>query len=238
MPRHGGSTIDNSPPGVPTVRIESGPLERARIAIEILAIIAAGLWAFYTFVYQEFIKPRLDEPALETSVQIERSGTNSRMAFATVTVTYRNTGKTDVDVIAEAIDIEGVRLNPTRHAARILAGRTSAIIDRRLPIASGKVLYAIALLRDGVVNGYRGNFAILNPGTSYESRYVVSFGRGQFDEVHVFQQCLYVRIPRDRRLPVSIVHGDAGYRRDELRLSYPQELNATNESDQVADFAL
>jgi hypothetical protein len=39
------------------IRLVEDPWATLRHVVEVLALVAAGAWAFYTFIYQEKIKP-------------------------------------------------------------------------------------------------------------------------------------------------------------------------------------
>jgi hypothetical protein len=53
---------------------EASTLTMVRDIVEIVAIVAAGIWAFYVFVYENRIKPTLQPPDVTITGSIERIG--------------------------------------------------------------------------------------------------------------------------------------------------------------------
>jgi hypothetical protein len=51
----------------------------ARDVIEIVAIIAAGAWAFYVFIYENRIKPSFAKPDINVTASIQRLGERNGM---------------------------------------------------------------------------------------------------------------------------------------------------------------
>ena len=91
------------------IQIVEDPWATFRHIIEGVAIVAAGLWAFYTFIYQERIKPASEPAALSETISVQRLGRDEKREILGVTFTYRNAGKTEIDIAADAYDIVGIR---------------------------------------------------------------------------------------------------------------------------------
>ncbi|HXM07288.1 MAG TPA: hypothetical protein VN936_07480, partial [Candidatus Acidoferrum sp.] len=81
--------------------------EQVRTAVEIIAILAAGLWALYTFVYEQRIKP-LSEPAeFSVPTTVTQGPTVNGVVFLKIHKRLENTGNVPIDIAAEAVDIYG-----------------------------------------------------------------------------------------------------------------------------------
>jgi len=86
--------------------------------IQVLAIIAAGIWAFYTFVYTEKIKPSNEPPTLATTAtlekvgrkEIESDGKKISLLAVKATVTANNTSKAEVTVMAAYFNVRGLKI--------------------------------------------------------------------------------------------------------------------------------
>ncbi|MBV9262683.1 MAG: hypothetical protein JO324_00065, partial [Candidatus Eremiobacteraeota bacterium] len=54
------------------LRVHSVPTkaEQIRIVVEIVAIVAAGIWALYTFVYEQRIKPLAEAPSFSIATLV------------------------------------------------------------------------------------------------------------------------------------------------------------------------
>jgi hypothetical protein len=89
------------------IRIVDDRWTVVRHVVESLAIIAAGLWAFYIFVYQEKIKPASDPASLTTSIGVHRLGRDATRDALSIDVRLQNSGKTEIDIAADAFNVWG-----------------------------------------------------------------------------------------------------------------------------------
>lgn len=103
------------------LRVHSVPTfaEQIRTAVEIVAIVAAGLWALYTFVYEQRIKPLSEAPSFSIPTMIDQGSTLNGVAFLTIHKWLQNTGNVPIDIAAETLSVYGE-----------VIGRTSRRYDR------------------------------------------------------------------------------------------------------------
>jgi hypothetical protein len=85
-----------------------------RDIVEVVAIIAAGIWALYTFVYVERIKPAGEPPSVVLTGSLHRLGERNGLVQMEYQATLRNTGQTRVNVIAVAFTVNGTKYATTR----------------------------------------------------------------------------------------------------------------------------
>jgi hypothetical protein len=102
-------------------------LAKWRQIIEIAALIAAGIWAFYVFVYKERIKPASEAP----NIQILRSVTHEALPrgkeLVTVIITLKNVGTVDVQMGGLIVNAYGIRYSDrTNESAPVL--RTTGLM--------------------------------------------------------------------------------------------------------------
>lgn len=95
--------------GAPRSR-RSDRLERANAGVQTLAILAAGAWAVYTFIYEARIKPALEPPAVSVTTSLVRAGERGQHVAIRSTVTRRNVGQTGVRVLGIVYNVTGVRV--------------------------------------------------------------------------------------------------------------------------------
>ena len=88
----------------------SDRLERANALVQTLAILAAGAWAVYTFIYEARIKPALEPPAVSVTTSLVRAGERDRHVAIRSTVTRKNVGQTGVRVLGLVYNVTGVRV--------------------------------------------------------------------------------------------------------------------------------
>ena len=80
---------------------------RVREIVEVAAILLAGLWALYVFVYENRIKPALAPPTLSIDVQMRHVGNDGNLAVVRIDETIRNPGTTAVFFLGHAITVLG-----------------------------------------------------------------------------------------------------------------------------------
>jgi len=178
-----------------------------RHIIEAVAIIAAGLWAFYTFVYQEKIKPAGEPAALEPTILVQRVGHDATREVLRVSLSWHNAGQTEIDLAADGWNLYGVRFG--RRPAHHRADRAGTIDETNaLPVVSRTLVRALGELRDAAVGGRRGDHIVIEPGatTTYDD-----FGgdvvvpRGRYDVIDAQIIAIPVKTPVDRKMPITTI---------------------------------
>jgi hypothetical protein len=72
----------------------------------------AGVWAVYTFVYQQQIQPALEPPALTFECQLEKAGTVGNRTAVKATILRKNVGHRGVRVLGIAYNVIGTAQTP------------------------------------------------------------------------------------------------------------------------------
>ena len=120
---------------------ESGPtasrlsMEALNSAVQTLAIVLAGAWAVYTFVYEAKIAPGLAPPSMSVTSALERVGQKDGMVAIRSTVTRTNVGQAEVRVLALTYDVVGVRV---RFGEARAAGATPGELSGSSTVAEAK----------------------------------------------------------------------------------------------------
>lgn len=202
-----GAEVDAEPPR--KIQIVEDQWASFRHIIEAVAIIAAGLWAFYTFIYQERIKPAAEPAALSETISIHRLGRDAKRDILGITLTYHNAGKTEIDIAADAYNIVGVRYGSAskRFAAR-KSNREDAGDD--VPTTSIHLIRAFAELRDAAVGGQPGFHIILQPGDTQTDDELVTVPRGAYDLINAQIIAVPVKTSLGHRVPITIKHNRIG----------------------------
>ena len=174
-----------------------------------IAIVAAGLWALYTFVYQETIKPALEEPTAQILTSIEHGGTDRTRDFAILVADVRNTGRVPIDVVAESYDLYGLQIADHRSVQtnnapnRVAEAHTFAY-------TSNVLLSAYAQLRDGAIGGLADSHATLRPDEHLAFRWMVPFPRNVYQALTASITFIYARAPVEKKIAVAIRRGSDG----------------------------
>jgi hypothetical protein len=210
------------------VRIIEDRWATFRHVIEAVAILAAGAWAFYTFVYQEKIKPASEPAALTLTVAVSSLGHDRARDNLSLTVDMLNAGKTEIDIAADGYNVWGQRYGPQR-TVRSRERGSRRNYDNDLPIVSSHLITAAAELRDAAVDGDRGRHIVLEPGASEKLTYVFAIPRGAYDLIHA--QAIAVPVKAgSARVSVTIRNDPAG--------GYWLRATDAFEDDNATDFVI
>ncbi|HZZ65968.1 MAG TPA: hypothetical protein VFE17_10745 [Candidatus Baltobacteraceae bacterium] len=143
-----------------------------RHIVEIVAIIAAGVWAFYTFIYEERIKPAHEPLSANESISLTRVGRLGNLDVIAVAIVIKNVGKTEFDTVALAYDVTGFRFSQSKPYARETASERE-FGDSAQPTAPHLLLSHVSFYA-AAVNGPLGLHNIIDPGG--ESDYTIFLG--------------------------------------------------------------
>jgi hypothetical protein len=91
------------------VHSHPSPVEHWRHLIEIVALIAAAVWAIYVFIYQERIKPASEPPELQTSLTVRHETVSRGAEFVKVDFDMKNIGHVPAVVDGLVINVYGTR---------------------------------------------------------------------------------------------------------------------------------
>jgi hypothetical protein len=229
MAKNGRVSDQTRVPEPRTIRILEDRWTTLRHVVEAIAIVAAGAWAFYTFIYQEDIKPANEPASLDVSVSIARLGRDARRDILQATLHVRNSGKTEIDVAADALNVWGDRFADRQRSRQTNTGYGRRD-DFKEPRISRRLLDSFAELRSAAVGGNVGNHIVLEPGVSYDFGDVVVLPRGAYELIHAEGIAVPVKTSLRRKIRVRISRGDDR--------GFWLDTDDASESDYETDFAL
>ncbi len=120
----------------------------ARDAVEIAAIVAAGVWAVYTFIYVEHVKPAGETPAVTMTGSLHRMGErNGLIQFAWNAVVH-NVGQTRIYFIAESFTVTG-EIYTTQGTPYTFAQGATTEYER-----SGRIARIVPIFRETELSRY------------------------------------------------------------------------------------
>jgi hypothetical protein len=91
-----------------------GRLRTIRDIVEIVAIIAAGIWAFYTFIYETRILPAFTEPQANISETFEKVSEHNGLIGVRLVTTIKNVGTVRTNFLAFFVTVGGERVVPAQ----------------------------------------------------------------------------------------------------------------------------
>lgn len=192
------------------LRVHSVPTraEQIRTAVEIIAIVAAGLWALYTFVYEQRIKPLAEPPEFSLPTIVDQGPTIDGVTFLTIHKRLENIGNVPVDIAAESLTVFGEKVGAfTGHVER----KTTPIfveIRADVPRQQGAVLFSMAKLRGGAIGGKTNFYTAAH--ASQEATFLVAVPAKTYPVILIVRKDYISKAPIAQKIPVRIIRTPQG----------------------------
>ena len=185
--------------------------ENWRTIVEIVAIMAAGLWALYTFVYEQRIKPLSEQPSFAVPTDISQGPTIHGVAFLTIHKRLINNGNVPIDIAAESLSVYGETVASSVQGPITEKGPSyHRTLRFDVPRHIAKVLYSVAGLRQGAIGGNpNANFVIPPHSSNYED-YLIAVPVKEFPVIRVRREDYIRKSPVDPKVDVRIVQSSLG----------------------------
>ena len=159
---------------------ERNAISTVRDLVEIVAIIAAGCWAFYVFVYENRIKPSFAAPDVNVTASMQKLSQRNGLIGIGLHVQFHNVGTVQARFLASAINVFGQRVtarkqrpHPTRAGIDYDGGD---FFQTDPPVA----VYTWAYVTDQGDPSSRHE-SWLDPGSSVENDRIFYVPEGRFD---------------------------------------------------------
>ena len=214
------------------VRIIEDRWATFRHFVEAAAIVAAGAWAFYTFVYQEKLKPASQPAALTLNIEMSAVGRTPLHDVVGVKLSFHNAGQTEIDIAADGFSIWGERFG-SRVVTRKHEADGTDTYEHDLAIVSKTVVRSSMELRDRAVGGYAGNHIVLEPADNETIELTVVLPHHAYDLLYARVVAVPVKTSETAKIPVTVEHRKDG----SYWLALPHESDA-NEDDNDAYFSV
>ncbi|MBI0535619.1 hypothetical protein D9599_08545 [Roseomonas sp. KE2513] len=168
--------------------------------VQTLAIIGAGAWGVYTFIYEARIAPGLAPPSVSVTSTLERVGHKDGLVAIRSTVTRRNVGQTEVRVLGLTYNVIGVRVRFAEGGDLPSAPPESGAVAQARDYAEeeGEVLLRNGVLFDGASGGPSG----LNPGEAVSRDLVFYADPARYDSIRFLVALSYAKMSEP---PVPLV---------------------------------
>jgi hypothetical protein len=212
------------------VRLEEDRWATVRHIVEAIAIVCAGIWAFYTFVYQERIKPAGEPAALNLGVSFLTLSHSPKRDLVKLVIDLHNVGKTEFDLAADGYNVMGERF-ASRQVPR--TDEHGPRYERRTdqPIVSRHLVAAFVELRARAIGGRKGIHIIVEPGATETMAYVIAIPPNAYDLLHAKAMAIPVKTDSTQPIPVKVTRSaTSGY-------SIGTNAPGVSEDDNEADFA-
>lgn len=173
--------------------------ERINTGVQTLAILGAGAWGVYTFIYEARIKPSLEPPAVSVTTDLVKAGERDNHVAIRSTVTRKNVGQTGVRVLGLAYNVIGIRAQFADRSAKAgdladgLEAKDRVIAARDYTLAEpGTVILRQGMLFAGAARG-EAKPSDLYPGEAVSRDLIVYADRTQYDFVRFEVSLAYAK---------------------------------------------
>lgn len=179
-----------------------------RDVVEVVAIVAAGAWAFYIFAYENRIKPSLASPEVNFTATMQRLGERNGLIAVRVHQTMHNFGTVPANFLGLAMNVYGERVAPTGEKAAPPVPDTRYKYQALFRTSRPEPIYSIAYVtRRGDPTSTQSTD--LDPGDTLQNDYTLFVPRGRYDLLTVEINGVYVK-SLDQRVPTRIVRSPSG----------------------------
>jgi hypothetical protein len=87
--------------------------ERVNSWVQIAAIVLAGLWGIYTFIYKEYLVPRSSPAFISVDVEMDRVGSNDSLEAMQLRLKVTNQGERTIFTLPSVATVWGSQLQDT-----------------------------------------------------------------------------------------------------------------------------
>jgi hypothetical protein len=198
-----------------------------RDVVEIVAIVAAGAWAFYTFVYENQIKPANERAEVQIESTLTRLGQSRGLLAVQSHILIRNVGVSDVSLYGFAETVTGSTVRPGGPTpAPSVSGAATYLQSEPGWVERAKTtVYSVGLLTR-IADVHASNELNLRPGQSAPFDRLIYVPAGKFDELDTFVSTRFSS--NGKPLPMHLAKVDGLIR---------VESNAEDDSDSINERA-
>jgi hypothetical protein len=187
-------------------------LEKLGTVVQTLAILGAGAWGVYTFIYEARIKPGLAPPSVSVTTTLEKAGERDGRLAIRSTVTRTNVGQAGVRVLGLTYNVIGTGMRfaapEAGPAPESLAGASQVTAARY-----GRPERQEMVLRQGVL--FKGATALpadpseLQPGEAVSRDLIFYVERDRYDSLRFEVDLAYAKLS-DPAMPLGLSLGPDG----------------------------
>jgi hypothetical protein len=172
-----------------------------RDIVEVLAVIAAGAWAFYVFVYENRIKPSFEQPEINISAAMQQLNERNGLIGVGLRIQFHNVGSVKANFLGFAANVYGQQVIPAKPVTQPENANLTYEYRGFYRLRSPIPVYTWAYVTKSG-NPATGVETILDPGTTIENYRAFYVPKGQFDLLTVAIDAPYLK--SDARQPARL----------------------------------
>ncbi|HEX4013143.1 MAG TPA: hypothetical protein VHX17_04530 [Candidatus Cybelea sp.] len=185
-----------------------GAIAVVRDVVEIVAILAAGAWAFYVFAFENRIKPSWANPQVNFAASLQRLGERHGLIALRLHQRLHNFGTVPAHFLGLAIDVYGERVSPTN--ARQVPPPSSTTYNYKAFFATTREdpVYSLAYVTS-LGDAASTQVTKLDPGDTLENDYTFYVPRNRYDLLTVEISGIFTKY-EGSLIPTRIVRSPQG----------------------------
>jgi hypothetical protein len=163
-----------------------------RDVVEIVAIILAGAWAFYTFIYVNSIVPSFEQPKVVLTAQLTKQAVHDGLVAVRMQSTLKNVGTVHAHFLGIVWYVDGQRITPL--------ARPASPTERAGGIALSayyRSAVAVAVFASGFIthlgSAANGIDLDIEPGDESAEDWTFYVPEGKFDRLSAYIEAKYTR---------------------------------------------
>ena len=167
-----------------------GRLRRIRDIVEIVAIVAAGIWAFYTFIFQNTLLPAFTQPQANITESLEKVSEHNGLIGVRLVTSIKNSGTVRDNFLAFFLTVGGVNVTPLQSPRKMISQNYNYQLTRDYRTSAMIPVYARGFITE---NGdkHSGAGLSLEPGAEVRDEDLFYVRAGQFDVLNVYVLARY-----------------------------------------------
>ncbi|HEY1653892.1 MAG TPA: hypothetical protein VGF86_02125 [Candidatus Tumulicola sp.] len=164
----------------------------ARDVVEVVAIVAAGIWAFYIFAYENSFKPAHAPPSINVKTTIAKLGSHDGVIGVRIRTELRNSSTVPVRLLGFALTLYGQRVSRSAHELPPVVTATEERLRAFYDVSAPVPLYSFAHISKAVdpTSEYDSE---LGPGNSWDEEEIAYVPQHRFNLVTASVNVLYAR---------------------------------------------
>jgi hypothetical protein len=174
-----------------------------RDVVEVLAVVAAGAWAFYVFVYENRIKPSFEQPEINISASMQQLTERNGLIGVGLRIQFHNVGSVKANFLGFAANVYGQRVVPAKPIAQPESTNLNYEYHGFYGLRAPVPVYTWAYITHSG-NPTTGVGTELDPGTTIENYRAFYVPQGQFDLLTVAIDAPYLKTDRTQPAHLTI----------------------------------
>jgi hypothetical protein len=164
----------------------------ARDIIEMVAILAAGIWAFYVFVYENRILPSLAQPNVSITATLQKHGVHNGLVAVELSTSIRNIGTVRAHFLGIVTVVYGQKIAAYASAQPAFQTRNDYRLAAFYHLSQRVPVYAIGYVTALGDPTTKADLP-LEPGGESSTDDVFYVPAGRFDRLDVYVVAQYTR---------------------------------------------